>query len=158
MAYDLLIQNARTRFYKDGLVDIGIEGQKITRIRQQLGRGPIHHGAAQVIDAEGRLVTESFINGHLHLCKFYTLGMLDDEAMGAYSSGSMGGAMTAIELAAKVKERYAEGWILENARKALNLAVKFGNTHIRAFADTDTRARLEGVKALLKARAEMCRC
>ena len=66
----------------------------------------------------------------------------------------MGGAMTAIELAAKVKEKYDEKWIIENVRKAVNLAVRFGNTHIRAFADTDTKAKLEGVKALLKAREE----
>ena len=32
--------------------------------------------------------------------------------------------------------------------------MKYGNTHIRAFADTDTKARLEGVKALLRAREE----
>ena len=61
-----------------------------------------------MIDAAGNLVTESFINGHLHLCKVYTLGMMDDDALAAYNSGSMGGAMTAIELAARVKERYDE--------------------------------------------------
>ena len=66
----------------------------------------------------------------------------------------MGGAMTAIELAAKVKEEYDESWIIENVRRAVKLAVKFGNTHIRAFADTDTKAKLEGVKALIKAREE----
>src|SRR5690606_6091019 len=60
----------------------------------------------------------------------------------------------AIELAANVKEQYNESWIIENVRKALNLAVKFGNTHIRAFADTDTKAKLEGVKALIRAREE----
>lgn len=41
--------------------------------------------------------------------------------------------------------------IIENVRTALDLAVRYGNTHIRAFADTDTKAKLEGVKALLKA-------
>ncbi len=154
MAYDLLIQNARTRAYPDGLVDIGIQGKQIVRVRQQLGRGPMSHSAAKTIDAGGNLVSESFVNGHLHLCKVYTLGMLDDAAIGAYASGTMGGAMTAIELAARVKEQYAESWIVENARKALGLAVRFGNTHIRAFADTDTKARLEGVKALLRLREE----
>jgi cytosine/creatinine deaminase len=148
MAYDILIKNARTRSNKDSLVDIAIQGKKIAKIGLQLGE------ARKVIDAGGNLVSESFINGHLHLCKVYTLGMMDDEALGAYNSGSMGGAMTAIELAARIKARYDEKWIIENVRKAVNLAVKFGNTHIRAFADTDTKARLEGVKALLKAREE----
>ena len=45
-------------------------------------------------------------------------------------------------------------WIIENVRTAVNLAIKFGNTHIRAFADTDTKAKLEGVKALIRAREE----
>ena len=62
--------------------------------------------------------------------------------------------MTAIELAARVKEKYDESWIIENVRKAVKLAIRFGNTHIRAFADTDTKARLEGVKALIRAREE----
>jgi cytosine deaminase len=148
MPYDLLIKNARTRQSKEGLVEIAVTGKKIAKIGQNLGT------AARVIDAGGNLASESFINGHLHLCKVYTLTMMDDEALGAYSSGTMGGAMTAIELAARVKAKYDEKWIIENVRKAVNLAVRFGNTHIRAFADTDTKARLEGVKALLRAREE----
>ena len=80
--------------------------------------------------------------------------MMDDEAMSAYTDGSMGGAMTSIELAAKVKEKYDETWIAENARDAVKLALKFGNTHIRAFADTDTTGKLEGVKGVMKVRDE----
>jgi cytosine deaminase len=149
MGSDLLIKNARTRIAPAKQLDIAIQEGRIAEIGEDLTAE-----AGQTIDAGGKLVTESFVNGHLHLCKVYTLAMMDDAALGAYTGGSMGGAMTAIELAARVKEKYDEGWILENVRKALRLAVKFGNTHIRAFADTDTKARLEGVKALLKAREE----
>ncbi|HSM23591.1 MAG TPA: amidohydrolase family protein [Anaerolineaceae bacterium] len=149
MSYELIIKNAKTRFAPDVLSNIAIQDGKIAKIStEDLG------DAQKVIDAGGKLVTESFVNGHLHLCKVYTLFMMDEAAMGAYTDGSMGGAMTAIELAAEVKNQYDESWIIENVRKALNLAVKFGNTHIRAFADTDTKAKLEGVKALLKAREE----
>jgi len=149
MSYDLIIKNAKTRFAPDVLNNIAIQDGIIAKIStEDLG------DAQHVIDAAGKLVTESFVNGHLHLCKVYTLFMMDEAAMGAYTDGSMGGAMTAIELAAEVKRQYDESWIIENVRKALNLAVKFGNTHIRAFADTDTKAKLEGVKALLKAREE----
>jgi cytosine deaminase len=66
----------------------------------------------------------------------------------------MGGAMTAIEQAARVKDQYDERWIIKNVRRALDQAILYGNTHIRAFADTDTRAKLEGVKALLRAKDE----
>ncbi len=149
MAYDLLITNARTRESAGDLLQIGVQGGKIVKIAKSVGGE-----AVKTIDAGGKLVTGSFINGHLHLCKVYTLSMMDDEALGAYTGESMGGAMTAIELAARVKAKYDESWIIENVRKAVNLAIKFGNTHIRAFADTDTKARLEGVKALIRAREE----
>lgn len=149
MTYDLIIKNAVTRTSQGEKYQIAIQDGKIAKIDAML-----EGDAQKVIDAEGKLVTESFVNGHLHLCKVYTLSMMDEAAMGAYTDGSMGGAMTAIELAANVKEQYDESWIIENVRKALNLAVKFGNTHIRAFADTDTKAKLEGVKALIRAREE----
>lgn len=150
MAFSLLVKNARTRFSGGKLLSIGIEGEKIAAVGENLPEG----GAAQVIDAEGRLVTESFVNGHLHLCKVYTLEMVGQDALSSYHGGSMGGAMTAIEQASRVKDRYDEKWIIENVRKACRLAQKYGNTHIRAFADTDTKAKLEGVKALIKAREE----
>jgi cytosine deaminase len=149
MEFDLLITNARTRFAEGKLLDIGIRQGRVLGIAENLAGS-----AAQVIDAAGRLVTESFVNGHLHLCKVYTLTMVGEDALGSYTSGAMGGAMTAIEQAARVKERYDEGWILENVRRAVELAIRYGNTHIRAFADTDTKAKLEGIKALLRAREE----
>ncbi len=150
MAFSLLIKNARTRFSQGKTLSIGIEGEKIAAVGENLPEA----GAAQIIDAGGKLVTESFVNGHLHLCKVYTLEMVGQDALSSYHGGSMGGAMTAIEQASRVKDHYDEKWIIENVRKACRLAQKYGNTHIRAFADTDTKAKLEGIKALLKAREE----
>ena len=149
MAYDLLITNARTRRGNAELLSIGIQGGKITAIAPDLPKE-----AEKVIDAGGRLVTESFINGHLHLCKVYTLEMAGQAALGEYHQGGMGGAMTAIERAADFKAAYDESWILPNVRRVCDLALRYGNTHIRAFADVDSKARLEGIKALLKARDE----
>jgi cytosine deaminase len=80
--------------------------------------------------------------------------MMDDEAMKSYQESDMGKAMTAIELAARVKEKYDEAWIIENVRRAMILAAKYGCTHTRALADVDTKAKLEGVKALVRAREE----
>jgi len=149
MKFDLLIKNARTRFSEGKVLDIGIKDGRILKIGQKLGGD-----ARKKINADGKLVTESFINGHLHLCKVYTLSMVGMDALSSYTAGAMGGAMTAIEQAARVKAQYNEKWIIENVRKAVKLAIRFGNTHIRAFADTDTKAKLEGVKALLRAREE----
>ena len=149
MKLDLLIKNARTRFSKGTTLDIGIAGGRIAKIGQRIGGE-----AKRKIDADGALVTESFVNGHLHLDKVYTLTRVGMDALSSYTAGAMGGAMTAIEQAARVKADYDEKWIIENVRKAVVLAVKHGNTHIRAFADVDTKAKLEGVKALLRAREE----
>ncbi len=147
--YDLLIKNAKLRGKPDQKYDIGILDGKIAALDQK-----IDGEAATLIDAGGNLVTESYVNTHLHLCKVYTLMMMDDEAMKSYQGSAMGKAMTGIELAMKVKEQYDEKWIIENVRKAVALAAYYGNTHIRALADVDSKAKLEGVKALIKAREE----
>lgn len=151
MTADLLIQRARLRGQGDDLFDITVKQSRIASILPAMA-GPA--AAGTVIDAAGGLVTESFVNPHLHLCKVYTLARMDEAALRDYHGQQMGKAMTAIELAAVVKEQYAEDWILENVRRALGQAARYGNTHIRAFADVDSKARLEGVKALLRAREE----
>jgi cytosine/creatinine deaminase len=148
--FDVVIRQARLRGTSPGLFDIAVAGGRIAAIAPRIA------GTAAVeIDARGGLVTESFANAHLHLCKVYTLAMMGDEAAIAYQSGGdMGQAMKGIELAAKVKEKYAEGWILENVRRALALAARYGTTHLRALIDVDSKARLEGIKAALRAREE----
>ena len=145
---DLLIKNAKLR-KKNGLFDIAIENGVIAEIAKKVKGAP-----KKTIDAGGCLVTEAFCNAHLHLCKVWTLRMMDEKALKDYHSSDMGKAMTAIELAARVKENYDEKWIIKNVRQAVEMALKYGNLHIRAFADVDSKAKLEGVKALIKARDE----
>jgi cytosine deaminase len=145
--YDLLIRNAQLRGKSDTRVDIGILDGKIAAIESN----PVLDGELE-LDARGNLTTESFVNTHLHLCKVYTLAMMDEEAMKDYHGEGMGKAMTAIELAGKVKEQYDQSWIVPNVQKAAALAARYGCTHIRAFADVDSKAKLEGVKALIQVR------
>lgn len=145
---DLIIRQASVCSFNTP-VDIGIRAGQIAAIAPTL---PAH--AATELNATGRLVTESFANPHLHLCKVYTLPMLDEAALKDYHGADMGKAMTAIELAARVKEQYHQSWIIRNVRRAVAQAALYGNTHIRAFADVDSKARLEGVTALLQAREE----
>ena len=145
----LIVRNAKIRGSAI-TVDISVEDGRIAAIGPKLAA----HAEAE-IDAKGMLVSESFANPHLHLCKVYTLYMMGDETIQNYQDhGTMGKAMTGIELAARVKEKYDESWIIKNVRRAVALAAIYGNTHIRAFADVDSKARLEGVKALLRARDE----
>jgi len=145
---DIVIRGAALRG-RSGKFDIGVSNGKITAISEKIAT----KGATE-IDAAGGLVTESFVNTHLHLCKVYTLAMMDEEALKSYHGEGMGKAMNAIELAARVKEKYDERWIIKNVRRALGDAARYGCTHIRAFADVDSKARMEGVKALIRAREE----
>jgi cytosine deaminase len=80
--------------------------------------------------------------------------MTSEAAIEAYHGAGMGAAAKAIDHAAAVKTTYDTSWIIPNARRAVALAALHGNLHIRAFADVDTKARLEGVKSLLAVRDE----
>lgn len=117
------------------------------------GIGQFETGVAE-IDAGGNLVTPSFANPHLHLCKVWTLPMMSEAALNAYQGEGMGQALSAIDLAGRIKEKYHASWIVKNARRAVALAALHGTLHIRAFADVDSKAKLEGVKALLAVREE----
>jgi cytosine deaminase len=147
--YDVVVRRARLRGRGDALHDIAVRGGRIAALGERVdGTAPAE------IDARGGLATESFVNPHLHLCKVYTLRMMDDQAARAYHGAGMVNALSAIELASRVKEKYAEAWILENVRRAVALAAVHGTTHLRALADVDGKARLEGVTAVLRAREE----
>lgn len=148
-AFDIVIRRARLRRNPGRLAEVGIRNGVIATIAERLDGAP-----ATEIDAHGNLVTESFVNPHLHLCKVWTLPMMEEEALKSYQGDSMGKAMAAIELASVIKQKYAEGWIADNARRAVALAALHGNLHIRAFADVDSKARLEAVKAVIRIREE----
>jgi cytosine deaminase len=147
--FDIVIRGGSLRGEPGRRIDVAIAGGRIAAV----GAGLPGAGAIE-LDARGGLVTGSFVNPHLHLCKVWTAAMIDDAAMQAYHGGGMAQAASAIDLAARVKAKYDESWIAPNVRRAVALAALHGNLHIRALADVDTKARLEGVKALLKVREE----
>ena len=112
-------------------------------------------GAGKVeIDAKRRLTTETFVIAHLHLDKVLTGPLAPEAVIREYQHGGQGGTMNAIEMASQVKEKYSESEIVERARNVLTGAILHGVSHIRAFADVDTKARLIGLQALLKIRQE----
>lgn len=145
---DILIRNARLRG-REKPCDIAIADGRVASMG---AAGAINAGSE--IDAKGNLVTPSFVNPHLHLCKVWTLPMMSEEALNAYQGDGMAQALSAIDLASKIKEKYDAAWIVPNARRAVALAALYGTLHIRALADVDSKAKLEGVKALLAVRGE----
>jgi cytosine deaminase len=149
MAADIELVVRAARLRNGDVVDLAIGAGRVVAIAE---RGTVHAG--EIVEADGRLVTESFVNAHLHLDKVYTLGRAGEDALLAYTSRSMAGAMTGIELARAVKEGYDRAWLVPNVRRALREAVRYGTLHILAFVDVDTTAGLEGLAAVLAARAE----
>ena len=147
MNFDLVIRNAKLRSGK--LCEIGITSGKIESVAEKVdGSGKCE------LDAQQRLVTEPFIIAHLHLDKVLTGSLADEATLEEYHEGSMSGAMTAIELASRVKEHYVESEIVDRVRKVLADAEFYGVTEICAFSDVDTKAKLAGVRALLKVKEE----
>jgi cytosine/creatinine deaminase len=145
--HDLVVADVTLRG-RSGRWHVGIDGAAVAALEQSPLSG------REEIDAAGGLVTESFVNGHMHLDKVYTLDRIGDAALTAYTSGDMGSALHSIELASAVKDDYDRSWIQRNARRAVLAALRNGVRHVLAFADVDTRARLEGVIPLLALREE----
>jgi cytosine/creatinine deaminase len=144
--HQLVVADAALRG-RPGRWQIGIDDGRIAATVDRLtGRDEI--------DATGGLVTESFVNGHLHLDKVHTLDRAGDAALTAYTSGDPASALRSIELASAVKADYDRSWIEANARRAVLEGVRYGVRHVLAFADVDTSARLEGVIPLLALREE----
>lgn len=146
---DIIVRNARLLGQRDALAHIAISDGVIVEVGECSGID-----ARLTLDASGNLVTPAYVNPHLHLCKVWTLPMMSEATIDAYHGAGMSGAAKAIDLAATVKASYDSSWIIPNARRAVALAAWHGNLHIRAFADVDSKARLEGVKALLAIREE----
>jgi cytosine deaminase len=152
--YDLVVRDARLRRgamqpLTGDVRSIGITGGRITTIADTRLDGH------EVIDAGGSLVTPSFVDAHLHLDKVHTWDLTGGLARHAYAGSDMGAAATAIELASQVKDDYDEATIADRARGVLRDGLAHGVTHVRAFADTDTRAGLRGVRPLLALRDEL---
>ena len=149
MTRSLTIRSARLRDKQD-LVDIIIDDGVIASIEPEAGLP----ADAAVVDAGGNLVTESFVNTHLHLDKVFTLRDLGDAALADYQGSGMGKAMSAIETAAEVKRSQDAHVMTAAGRRALAMAAYYGNTHIRALADVDSKAGTRGVEVLVALREE----
>jgi cytosine/creatinine deaminase len=109
---------------------------------------------AELVEAAGGLVTEPFVDAHLHLDKVRTLPLIGDAALQAYTADGMADSARGIDLARAVKQHYRVEALLPNIRQALADGLRFGVLHVQAFADVDTAAGLVGVQAVLAAREE----
>ena len=145
--FDLVVTSAALRGV-EGLRSVGVrDGVIATVVDDQLP-------GLTVLDANGALVTPSFVNAHMHLDKVYTLDALGDATVAAYADAQMGGAMESIEMASALKDDHDEKTIEANARRCLREGLRHGLRHVLAFADVDTHAELRGITPLLRLREE----
>lgn len=150
--YDLLITNATSPGGEP--VALGVLDGRIADVATGDAAADRRWTGTHELPADGKLVSPSFVDPHLHLDKVYTYAAAGETAVERYQAGDMGDAMGAIESASAVKDDYDESRIYENAKHAVELGIRQGVLHHRAFADVDTAAGLEGVKALLRLREE----
>src|SRR4051812_33250920 len=99
--HDIVIRQAKVRGRAGECVDIAIASGRIVAIE-----GRVSTAGKIELDARANLVTESFVDTHLHLCKVWTQELLEKPARHEYQGANMGKALSAIRLAAKVKEQY----------------------------------------------------
>lgn len=149
----LAVTGARLR---DGrVVDVHCAGGRVTAL-PPAGEQPLPAGAT-VIAADGGLVTEPFVDAHLHLDKVRTLPLIGDAALRAYTADGMSDSAHSIDLASAVKRYYSVERLLPAIRQALADGVANGVLHVQAFADVDTPAGLVGFEAVAAARREFAR-
>lgn len=135
---DLLIRNTRLRD-REGIVEVGIEGERVVAIGASLGP------AARTLDAGGGLTTPGFVNIHIHLDKVMSRDMVE-EVSGSFDDAVSG----TIDLS----RGYTVEEIVERAGPVVELAVLHGTTHIRAFADVGPTEGLTALQALLQVKRD----
>ena len=137
---ELLISNARTL---DSAVDILIVDGLIDTVTEA---GSLTGTAAHEYDVEGRFVTPTFSEPHIHLDMALTAGTPAWNETGTLRAG--------IELWHEYKSTLEPGDVRERASRVLEWATENGVTRVRTHADT-TEETLCGVEELLELRDDM---
>ena len=134
---DLIVRQGRL-VDRSGLWDIGIRGSRIERIAER-----IDAAAAEEIDAEGRLVTPTYVNGHVHLDKCNLGDIMRPNRTNSFQE--------CLEITWEHKRSYTVEDIVARASRAIEEGILNGTTVFRVFADVDSIGGLrplEGIVAL----------
>lgn len=138
------IVNARLHGRPD-LWEIRLQSGRIAAVEPQ--KSPGSAAPAGAVDAAGGLVSRAFAEPHVHPDKSYSLS---DVPEGVDLSGIAPG--DGFTRAARIKQGFTPENVERRARRAFELAVSNGITKLRATADVDTIAGLNGIEGLLRAR------
>ncbi|HET7421875.1 MAG TPA: amidohydrolase family protein [Candidatus Dormibacteraeota bacterium] len=129
----------------DGTVaGVVVDGDRVVRVGPRAAAG-----VETVVDAAGKLVLPTFIDGHVHLDKVLIRGELREH------DGTLRGAIDAIH---ERKRRYTVDDVRGRARQVIEDSVRLGTTRLRSHVDVDTiggLVPLEGVMAAAKECADI---
>jgi hypothetical protein len=124
---------------REGLWDLAVAGDRIAAVAPTIAEP-----GREELDAAGGLVTPTFVNPHVHLDKT----MLGD-VMRPNVSQTL---QEAIAITWEFKRAYTDDEIVRRAGPAVEAAVAYGTTVLRAFADVDSVGGLRAVRGLLALR------
>jgi len=118
------------------VVDVTIEGERITAVGSDLQGGP------DAVECGGRLLLPAFIDTHVHLDKVLIRGDLREH------DGTLAGAIGAIQ---ERKRAYTVEEVRQRAREVIESSVLSGTTRLRSHVDVDTIGRLVPLEGVLAA-------
>ncbi len=124
----------------DNKVDLLVEGSEIKKIGKNLDIA-----AERIIDGEGRVLSPGFVEGHIHLDKALIADRMPNK------SGTL---LEALEVTAKLKPTFTKEDIEDRARRALDMVISKGTTHIRTHAEFDPSGGFHGFETIMKLREE----
>jgi cytosine/creatinine deaminase len=134
---NLIIRQGRL-LDRAGLWDIGIGGERIENVAER-----IDTPAAREIDAGGRLVAPTYVNGHVHLDKCNLGDIMRPNRTNSFQE--------CLEITWEHKRGYTVEDVVARASRAIIEGIHNGTTVFRVFADVDSIGGLrplEGVLAL----------
>ncbi|MEZ4671565.1 MAG: cytosine deaminase [Anaerolineae bacterium] len=138
--YNLMLRNCRL-YGKDDLVDIGIQGDKITVIQNE-----IVGSSEREIDCKGKLVTPPFVEPHIHLDSVLAAGQPRFNAGGTLFEG--------IQIWGERKQSLTHEDVQKRALEALKLMAGHGVLYVRTHVDV-TEPNLIALNALLELREQV---
>jgi len=135
---DLIIRQAYLR-NRTGAWDVGITGNRITAVAEH-----IEEKGATEVDAAGKLVAPTYVNGHIHLDKCHLQEKMLPNKDYTFAE--------CVELTWEHKASYTKEDVLERAGRAIEEGILNGTTVYRAFADVDNIGKLRPLEGLLALR------
>ena len=138
--YDLLLRSCRI-YPETALVDIGIDGGKITSILPT-----ISDSAKKEINCGGQMVTPPFVESHIHLDSVLAAGQPRFNTSGTLFEG--------IQIWGERKQSLTREDVQERALEALKLMAANGVLYVRTHVDV-TEPKLIALDALLELRDQV---